>query len=200
MFRYLQQFSENKNVGKYSRMRGVTLLELMIALLIASVMLTLGIPSFRAVLDNQRLTVATNEMVMTLNLAKSEAIKRVAYVTVCKSNNGVSCTGGSAWNDGWIVFANTGVANLGSIDVGDEVIRINQKLRDSIDLTPSGTIANFVSFRPSGTVGTSVANMTGTLTVCDERGAAYARGVLLEASGRWRVSRDEDHGGGALSC
>jgi len=200
MFRYLQQFSENKNVGKYSRMRGVTLLELMIALLIASVMLTLGIPSFRAVLDNQRLTVANNEMVMTLNLAKSEAIKRVAYVTVCKSNNGVSCTGGSAWNDGWIVFANTGVANLGSIDVGDEVIRINQKLRDSIDLTPSGTIANFVSFRPSGTVGTSVANMTGTLTVCDERGAAYARGVLLEASGRWRVSRDEDHGGGALSC
>ena len=200
MFRYLQQFSENKNVGKFSKMRGVTLLELMIALLIASVMLTLGIPSFRAVLDNQRLTVATNEMVMTLNLAKSEAIKRVAYVTVCKSNNGVSCTGGSAWNDGWIVFANTGVANLGSIDVGDEVIRINPKLRDSIDLTPSGTIANFVSFRPSGTVGTSVANMTGTLTVCDERGAAYARGVLLEASGRWRVSRDEDHGGGALSC
>jgi len=187
-------------VRKFYKMRGVTLLELMIALLIASVMLTIGIPSFRAVIDNQRLTVATNEMVMSLNLAKSEAIKRVAYVTICKSNNGVSCTGVGAWNDGWIIFANTGVASLDFIDAGDEVIRIYPKLRDSIDLTPSGTIGDFLSFRPSGTLGTSVGNMTGTLTVCDERGADFARGVLLEASGRWRVSRDEDHGGGALSC
>ena len=187
-------------MGKYSKMRGVTLLELMIALLIASVMLTIGIPSFQAVLDNQRLTVATNEMVMSLNLAKSEAIKRVAYVTLCKSNNGVACTAGGAWNDGWIVFANSGVANLDAIDAGDEIIRIYPKLRESIDLTPTGTIVDFLSFRPSGTLGTSVANMTGTLTVCDERGAEHARGVLLEASGRWSVSRDLAHDGGALAC
>jgi type IV fimbrial biogenesis protein FimT len=200
MSRYLKKYPENENVRKFYRMRGVTLLELMIALLIASVMLTIGIPSFRTVLDNQRLTVATNEMVMSLNLAKSEAIKRVAYVSICKSNNGVACTGAGEWSDGWIIFANTGVASLSSIDAGDEIIRIYPKFRDSIDLTPSGTIGDFLSFRPSGTLGTSVGNMTGTLTVCDERGADHARGVLLNASGRWRVSRDLDHGGAALSC
>ena len=187
-------------MANYSKMRGVTLLELLIALLIASVMLTMGIPSFRAVLDNQRMTAATNELVMSFNLAKSEAIKRVAYVSVCKSTNGVACTNGGSWNDGWIVFANSSVVNLDAIDGGDEVIRIYPKLRDSIGMTTSGTIADFVSFRPSGTIGTSVVNMAGTMTVCDERGAEYARGVLVEPSGRWAVSKDLTHDGAALSC
>jgi type IV fimbrial biogenesis protein FimT len=200
MFRYLTKNPENNDVGKYSKMRGVTLLELLTALLIASVVLTIGIPSFQSVLNNQRITMATNEMVMSLNLAKSEAIKRVAYVTVCKSSNGTACTGGGAWNDGWIVFANASVANLDSIDAGDEIIRIYPKLRDSIDLTPSGTIGDSLSFRPSGTLGTTAANTTGTLTVCDERGADFARGVLLEASGRWSVSRHLSHEGQALAC
>lgn len=200
VFRYLHQYPEKKNVGNYSKMRGVTLLELLIALLIASVMLTMGIPSFRAVLDNQRMTAATNELVMSLNLAKSEAIKRVAYVSLCKSNNGVACTGAGDWSDGWIIFANTDAASLSAIDVGDEIIRIYPSLRDSIDLTPSGTIGDFISFRPSGTVGTTVGNMTGTLTVCDERGAGHARGVVVEPSGRWRVSRDLAHDGDALQC
>jgi len=200
MFRHLRQHPEIENVGKNSKMRGVTLLELLIALVIASVMVTIGIPSFSAVMDNQRLTAATNEVIMTMNLAKSEAIKRVAYVTVCKSTNGVSCTNGGSWNDGWIVFANTGVASLNKIDAGDEVIRSYPKLRASIDVIPSGNIGNWMSFRPSGTIGTTAQNTTGTLVVCDERGAAFARGVLVEASGRWRVSKDVMHDGTALVC
>ncbi len=49
----------------------------MIALSIAGIILTLGVPSFQAVIANQRMTGATNEMVMSLNLAKSEAVERV---------------------------------------------------------------------------------------------------------------------------
>lgn len=200
MCRYLNECLENDLVSKISKMRGVTLIELLIALMIASVMLTLGVPSFRAVLDNQRMTAATNELVMSLNLAKSEAIKRVAYVSVCKSSNGVACSDAANWDDGWIVFANATVANLGTIDPGDEVIRIYPALRDSIAMTPSGTIDGFVSFRPSGTIGTTAVNTSGTLTICDERGADQARGILLEPSGRWRVSKDVAHDGAALSC
>ncbi len=180
---------------------GFTLLELMIALTIGTIILVWGVPSFQGVLNSQRMSSATNELVMSLNLAKSEAIKRVAYVSVCKSSNGVSCSAaGTSWDDGWIVFANATVTNLGSIDAGDEVIRIYPALRDDFTLTPTGTVAGFVSFRPSGTLGTATANMTGTLTMCNERGAAYARGILLEPSGHWSVSRDQAHDGSALTC
>ena len=78
---------------------GFTLYELMIVLAIGSIILVVAVPSFSGVMDNQRMTAATNEMVMTLNLAKSEAIKRVAYVSVCKSNNGVNCSAaGTSWD------------------------------------------------------------------------------------------------------
>ena len=180
---------------------GFTLYELMIVLAIGSIILVVAVPSFSGVIDNQRMTAATNEMVMTLNLAKSEAIKRVAYVSVCKSNNGVNCSAaGTSWDDGWIVFANATVANLGSVDVGDEILRVYPALRDSISLTPIGTVDGFLSFRPSGTLGTSAANMTGTLTMCDDRGADHARGILLNPAGNWGVSRDQAHDGSALAC
>ncbi len=186
---------------KSQQMSGFTLYELMIALAIGSVIMVLGLPSFKGVMDNQRMTSATNELVMTLNLAKSEAIKRVAYVSVCKSSDGVSCTAaGTSWDDGWIVFANATVANLGSVDAGDEILRVYPALRDSISLTPIGTVDGFLSFRPSGTLGTSAANMTGTLTMCDDRGADHARGILLNPAGNWGVSRDQAHDGSALAC
>ncbi len=180
---------------------GFSLLELLVALAVGSIILVVGVPSFQGTLNNQRMTSATNELVMSLNLAKSEAIKRVAYVSVCKSSNGVSCAAaGTSWDDGWIVFANATVANLGSIDAGDEIIRVFPALRGELTVTPIGTVDGFLSFRPSGTMGTSTANMTGTLTMCDARGADYARGILLEPSGRWRVSHDQTHDGAALTC
>ncbi len=188
-------------MNNITRNHGTTLLELLIALVIASVILVLGLPSFRDVIDNHRITSVTNELVMSLNLAKSEAIKRVAYVSICKSNNGLTCgAAGTSWDDGWIVFANAAVANLGSVDVGDEIIHVYPRLRDTFTMTPIGTVGGFVSFRPSGTLGTSVANVTGTLTICDERGADYARGILLDPSGRWRISSDVAHDGAALVC
>ncbi len=180
---------------------GFTLLELMIALTIGSIILVWGVPSFQGVLNSQRMSSATNELVMSLNLAKSEAIKRVAYVSVCKSSNGVSCgAAGTSWADGWLVFANAMITSLGNVDAGDEIIRVYPSLRDDFTVTPMGAIDGFVSFRPSSTLGTATANMTGTLTICNERGAAYARGILLEPSGHWRVSRDQAHDGSALAC
>ena len=184
-----------------SNNRGMTLFDLLIALTVASMVLTLVVPSFKTVIASQRMTSVTNEMVMTLNLAKSEAVKRVAYVSVCKSSDGVNCSAGVAgWDDGWIVFANTTNANLDSIDAGDEIIRVYPGIRQSFTFSTIGTITSFISFRPGGTIGTAAANMAGTLTVCDERGATFARGIVLGLSGRWHVSRDVAHDGSALVC
>ena len=173
----------------------------MIALTIGSIILVWGVPSFQGVLDSQRMSSSTNELVMSLNLAKSEAIKRVAYVSICKSSNGVTCgDAATSWNDGWIVFANATVANVGVRDFGDELIRVYPGLRNGYTLTPIGTVDGFISFRPSGTMGTAVANMAGTLTMCDERGAGNARGIQMQSSGSWSVSRNFAHDGSALVC
>ena len=173
----------------------------MIVLAIGALIMTMAVPSFRDSINNQRLVTATNELVMSFTLAKSEAIKRVVYVTVCKSSDGATCSGNtSSWNEGWIVFANATTANLGSFDAGDELIRVYSALPDTLDISAIGNVAGFVSFRPSGTLGTSAGNQLGTFTTCDYRGADSATAIVMQPSGRWQVSHDKDHTDTALTC
>ncbi len=55
---------------------GFTLLELITAMAVAAVLITIGIPSFASFTTNQRVKTTAFEMVVLLNYARSEAIKR----------------------------------------------------------------------------------------------------------------------------
>jgi type IV fimbrial biogenesis protein FimT len=180
--------------------RGFNLLELMVALAVGGVLLAVGIPAFQATLADQRSTTAANELIESFILARSEAIKRGQYVSVCKSDNGATCTNGADWDQGWIVFSNVDPATPALIDGDDELIRVHSTLATTIDIDPNGNIVNFVSFRPVGTIGTNAQNFTGTLTLCDTTENTGPRGLLFSPSGRIQISRDIDHAGDALSC
>ena len=180
---------------------GFTLLELMIVITLAALITAVGIPSFQSTVANQRRTATVNELALAFNLARSEAIKRVRYVSICKSADGATCGGDAVeWEDGWIIFANADNATPNSVDVGDEIIRARPPLNDTLTLRRTGVVDGFVSFRPSGTMGTTVGNLTGTLTLCDDRGAANARGLILRPSGQWIVSHDVGHDDADLAC
>lgn len=169
-------------------------------MVIAAILLTIAAPAFQAVVADQRSTASVNELVESLILARSEAIKRGRYVSVCKSDDGATCTAGSDWNEGWIVFSNTTSASVNAVDVGDEIIRVHQTLPDTVEISPIGNIDGFVSFRPVGTVGTTALNFSGTLTLCDLNDNTIPRGLLISPSGRFQISRDVDHADQPLSC
>lgn len=61
---------------------GFTLIELMVTISIAAILLAIGIPSFQAIFENNRLATQANELITAVNLARSEAIKRGADVTI----------------------------------------------------------------------------------------------------------------------
>ena len=50
---------------------GFTLIELLTTLVIAAVLLTIGVPSMRDLIRNNRLIAATNTFVSSLNIARS---------------------------------------------------------------------------------------------------------------------------------
>ena len=75
--------------------KGFTLIELMITLVIAIVVLSLGIPGITRLKQNSELTTLTNELVSALSLARSEAIKRSAEVSLIPA--------GGSWGNGWEV-------------------------------------------------------------------------------------------------
>jgi type IV fimbrial biogenesis protein FimT len=183
-----------------NKVSGFTLLELLVVVTVIGFLATVAVPSFQAVVADQRSTASVNELVESLILARSEAIKRGEYVTVCKSSSGTNCTSGSDWNDGWIVFSNATSAAVNTVAVGDEIIRVHQALPASVEVNIVGNVTNFVSFRPVGTAGTTALNFSGTLTLCDVNDQTVPRGLLLSSTGRIQVSREIDHDDDPLSC
>lgn len=77
---------------------GFTLVELMVVLSIAAILLGIGLPSFRTLINSQRITTAANDLLATIHLTRSEAIKRGARVDL------VPAGGGDDWARGWLVF------------------------------------------------------------------------------------------------
>ena len=162
--------------------RGFTMVELMVVIAIAAILATLAFPSFRTLMQNQRLGTQANEFIADLNFAKSEAVKRVGLVGVCVSSDGATCTGGS-WEAGRVIFAD--VNNDGAWDGGDLVLRIRDGLAGNNTLRPSVAFPNdTILFSPRGAL---AAGGGATLAVCDSRGKDYGKAVVINAAGQARV-------------
>lgn len=82
--------------------RGLTLIELIIALAIIAILVTAGVPGMRQLIDSNRTTAYVNSLVGGIHLARSEAVKRNSEVSICASNNGTGCSGD--WSNGWVVL------------------------------------------------------------------------------------------------
>jgi len=77
------------------------LIELMITITIGVVLLMLAAPSFREMTIRGNVKELSNALSYSLNTARSEAVRRGTQVKV------LSASGGSSWNSGWSVVADT---------------------------------------------------------------------------------------------
>lgn len=125
--------------------RGFTLVELMVTIAVASILLGIGIPSFVALIDNNRLTAYANDMAGAFNLARSESIKRGVLVKV-RRIGAVS----SNWDAGWNVFID--VDNDGVLDADtDVVLREYPALNAGVTLRSDDIYACGVAYNAMGT-------------------------------------------------
>lgn len=95
-----------------NRQKGFTLVEMLTVSVIVAVLLGIGVPSYRYIGNQNRMSMEVNSLLADLQYARSEALREGKRVTACASTNGTGCTGGTAWGRGWVVFSNpNGVAN-----------------------------------------------------------------------------------------
>jgi type IV fimbrial biogenesis protein FimT len=105
------------------RQLGFTLTELMVVTAIVAILLSIGVPSYRYITYSYRMSSEVNGLLGDLMYARSEAIKEGQWVTTCASVDGLTCSGATAWNTGWIVFSNP--ANGAQPAAG--ILRMQQK-------------------------------------------------------------------------
>lgn len=113
--------------GSNKKHEGFTLLEMMVAISILAILVTLAIPSFAEIIISSKLKSYSSYMVSSIYLARGEALKRNATVNLCVSSDGVKCTTGN-WEDGWIVLSRDQVIHhQQSLSEGYKVIELNSQ-------------------------------------------------------------------------
>src|SRR3546814_19233482 len=77
---------------------GFTLIELMVTISVLAILMMLAVPSFTSIINSNRLTAQSNEVVAALQLARMEAIKQNRRAIVCRSATGTTCANApGAW-------------------------------------------------------------------------------------------------------
>jgi type IV fimbrial biogenesis protein FimT len=161
---------------------GLTLVELVTVIAIVGIVVGMAIPSFAGLVRDTGRTTAVNGFIHSLYLARSEAIRRAKVVSICKSSDGRTCDERLAapWNKGWMVFVNRDRDEPPQRDPDEPVLSINQGW-ESGDISSN---RRAYSFRPH-----EQGIVNGTIIFCDPRGSAHARAIIINHTGRPRISQ-----------
>ena len=106
------------------------MVELMVTLAVLAILLSLAAPSFSSLLASTRMSSQTNEFMGALNLARSEAVRRVQPVSLRASDSD-----NYNYSKGWTVFPDAdgdGAALSGTSDADGKILREASALNGTV--------------------------------------------------------------------
>lgn len=161
--------------------KGFTLIELMVTVAVLAIFAAIAVPSLGSLIQNNKVQGAADEFLSQLQYARTEAVLRNRVVTV----ENTSGTNGD-WSKGIRIFASASrTPNTAYSQTTD-----GNPLREHAGFNQAGlsirsTAAQYISFRPNGTLATSAELV---LTTCFDNKTAKAKQISIQPSGRIRLN------------
>lgn len=155
---------------------GFSLIELLVAISVMAIVLAVAVPSLDRALTSNRMAGQANQLLLAMQLARSEALTRRRPVRVCASANRSTC--GGSWADGWIVLA----------EDADTVVQIWDGLRSGMVFADPGSLPPHLRFMPDGSAQAPAGSFPHRFRVqlLDGR-FNMAREIQVDATGRASV-------------
>jgi type IV fimbrial biogenesis protein FimT len=161
---------------------GLSLLELLITLVIATIALGIGLPAFTSLAARNQQTAEINRFVTHLQLARSCAVKTGQDHILCPSNDMSGCRDESRWDGGYILFKDSN--QDGIRESHEPLLQVSRPMGKIGINMHSSTGRKSVIYRADGRSAGS--NMT--LTFCDPQQRIPPRAVILSNAGRPRIA------------
>ncbi len=172
---------------RFGRAAGFTLIEMMVAIMIAAILLLVASPSFVTFKRNSELTSTANSLVAAISAARAEALKKGVTSVVIPLQ-------GADWSTGWTVFIDTNNNQL--LDPTEDIIAQQTALPSYFSVTGQATGEggfSYIMFDPSGysrTANATFQSVTLTIARNDLSGpnlALQTRIIIVGKSGRVRA-------------
>lgn len=141
---------------KFAANNGFTLIELMITLVVVIILVAIAAPSFNSMIRDSRAATQANNLLSSLQVARSEAINRGVRVSMRRLSNS-----NSVWEDGWRIFTDwdgDGVFDGDldekdcSVDGQDCLLMEQQAVGNNISIGTGGNYTTWLGFLPSGAI------------------------------------------------
>lgn len=171
------------------KMKGITLIELIVVLAITGIIAVSAIPSFYSLIEKSRGESAINKVSNAVTLTRITAIKSSSIATLCPSNDNYTCN--KDWSSGMIVFVDHNGDR--KINAKDELIRVFSHF-------PEGSSIIWKAFQNKPYLQYSstgfTKNQNGTFTYCPKsKELTQAKMLIINRAGRQRIAKDNNGDG-----
>lgn len=186
-FRYRVFYPESENEKKQlmiEKIRGWTLLELMVVLAVAGITLSLAVPSFQGMIARNRLTTKINDFLVAVNSARSEAGKIGGTVSVQAVIPEGGIGAANEFGPGWCVVS----GNPGNCD-GRVIRRFDGLTGDFTINSKEGEDVTSLQFDALGGLA-NTNNATRSFDFCTQ--GQQGRRVFITLIGRSKSHRPDD--------
>ena len=172
--------------GRKGRDSGITVVELVISLAVVSIIATTGVPAFSNFIQSNRISESSFDVLGTINLARTEAVKRRTRVVLCRSADPAattpSCSGTSnTWTTGWLVFA-SGDGNNTYEPANDTLLGTGIVHSSNVTIITNSTSNRNLEYNSDGT--TNEGGGTARFAICDKRGGKHGPQIEVPPHGR----------------